>query len=547
LAQAVFAQGCQLLGIYRPTRVSPRCILRDKVVVTSKVGDMAMLKSLVFALVVIGAAGNSHGEAAATPGVLAEPKSKTELEAEVLKLTEELEEAKEKGSETGEAAGLVLLGSVAFVMIIFYMVNSKEAKVRRQTWNLTSTSISIFAAVMLNTGVKELGIAVGVKGEVATVMTEFAYLICWWLAAVALLYIARNSALRLLGYGTIYGHILGFAAIGAYGTLAVEYFNGQHWNTLFVIFLYIVTIPLLIAPTAMLGKMLKHEALHEQCKETSLDFFAMGLSYLICMFFRGWIKFHRTGTAAGQHAVPTGSRPHEVALLILVGTVFILMAMLFHYMQKAKAKMAEIFHVLATVCALTCAWCWLDAANWVFLSKLAPNAGHHERRLNEHEIAEPEGAEGEGLGLFHMPQGVFMAQIMVAAFNTLVFVIAIYLFVCLARVVGHDVSRFLKGSLTAVSLLVGLSWEHLFDTAIEQVAEMAEMKKGQQLIKVLISFLLVLVVLPAWMVFILPKHNDELIEKYQGKQLSVFACCGDCADSDEDGDYDEADDEEDIE
>jgi len=495
---------------------------------------MASLRNLVFTLVVIGAQA-AHGEAAHEAEV-ATP------EAEVLKLTAELKEVKEKAEQAAAGPGLVLLGSVAGVMLVFYLVNSKQQVVREQTWAITSTSISIFAAVMLNTFVNEFWLAVGVRGGDDDTVCEFVNLIIWWIAAVVFLYLDKESALRLLGYGTVYGHILGFAAIGAYGTLAASAtFHENHWMTLVVIVIYIVTIPLLVGPTSLLGRCVKHEALHEQCKETGTDFFAMGLSFLIAMFFRGWIKFDRTGTAAGPHAVGTGSEAHEVWTLIAVGFIFVLVAGLFSHfnMQKKFISMSATFHVLATIAAMTAAWCWLEAANWVSLSHLAPNAGGPgERRLNE-------GVEEKGFGFFQLPRGVFMAKLMVAAFFTLVFVLAVFLFSKLTQVGGKETKTILKGSMTAVALVVGLSWEHLFDAAIEEVAEMAEAEHGKQWLKVLMSFVLVLMVLPAWMVYILPKHNDEMIEKYAGKQLSVFKCCGDCCDTDDEEEgYDYADETE---
>jgi len=459
-----------------------------------------------------------------------------ELEAENLKLTAELKTLSKKECESG----LVLLASVAFVMIIFYLVHSKEAVVRKQTWDIVSTSISIFAAVMLNTFLTQLLIALGLNGSTAMIIFEFVYLILFQISAVLLLYLDRDNALRLLGYGTVFGHILGFAAIGAYGTLAESpRFHESQWMTLVVIVIYIVTIPVLVAPTSLLGRWVKHDALHEQCKETGLDFFAMGLSFLISMFFRGWIKIGRTGTAAGELAVGTGSKPHEVGIMIAVGVLFVLTAGLFHYIHqrfrsKSSPKMAETFHVFATIAAMTGAWCWFEAANWVSLSNLAPNAG----------------GPGEGRRLLSMPEGVFMAKLMVAAFFTLVFVLAIYLFAWLIHRGGNETRTLLKGSMTAVALVVALSWEHLFDTAIEEVAGIADSEEGKQWLKVLMSFLLVLVVLPAWMVYILPKHNDELKNKYANKQLSIFASCGDCCDTDDDDegyDYDENENEEDYE
>jgi len=559
-----------------------------------------MLRSVVFALVLMGAAGNAaldpaaaaaatEAAAAADPAAAAaivapalgaapalgeakveaeEIKTVPELEEEIEKLEAELEEKIEESKEPRPDAGLVLLVAVAGVMVLFYLVNSKEEEKQKSTWHVLSTAVSIFVAVMLNTCVAEIFIVFGVEGEDAKLISKFGYLIGWWLSAVLILWLDQGSPLRLMGWGTVYGHILGFAAIGAYGGVAEsETFNGSHWMTLAVIGIYLVSIPFVLLPTALLGKCLKNEQLHDQCQETAIDFFCMGLSFLISMFFRGWIKYHRTHAAAGVEADGTGSETGEVVLMVAVGLVYLVGACVAHcFQQKSKPTkeskptgMYMFWTVSSTVNSMTCAWCWLDAASWVSLSRVAPNSGHEGRRLNAaapapvvetglavvdalinatnatiaaagHEIAATEPSK-----TFSIPKSVFMANLMVALFFTLVFVLAVYIFGCAHNHLGKNTRALLKGSMTAVALVFGLSWEHLFDTAIEEAAEMAKSEKAAQWLKIAFSLVLVIVVTPAWMVYVLPKHNEELIEQLEGKHLTPFNCLGDCFDTDDEG------------
>lgn len=500
----------------------------------------------------------AHGEAAhVEPAV--HDMTKAELEAEVLKLEGELTNIHNEEAEAVEIGGLVLLLSVAFVMLIFYLVNSPSPVVRKQTWSLTCMSISIFAAVMMNSLVSEFSIASGASDGHPTILSEFIYLIVWWLASFTILYLDRDDPDRRVGYGTVFGHVLGFAAISAYGHLAVnEHFDENPGMTLVVIVIYLLTATLLALPVSFLGPFRKHAALHEQAVETCTDFFAMGLSFLIAMFFRGWIKFGRTGHAAGIHSDATGTQSSEVATLFFVGLLFLLVACLVSYVSHkthctTKGSTAHhAVHTLVIIAAMTSAWCWLEAANWVSMSKMAPNAGHgHHRRLGAHEIVKPEGVEGEEMGIFHMPQGLFMARLSVAAFFTLLFIPAVFLTTLLKKKSGHDVTRSLfKACMIAVSLVIGLAWEHLFQEAIQSVSDMATTQKAFNWLKLLFSFLLVILVLPAWMVYIVPKHNDELIEEYGGSvaNLSICHAFGNCCDADEEeggeDEYEEVEEEE---
>jgi len=104
--------------------------------------------------------------------------------------------------------------------------------------------------------------------------------------------------------------------------------------------------------------------------------------------------------------------------------------------------------------------------------------------------------------------------------------------------------------MVAVSLVIGLAWEHLFQEAINSVVQMGATQQAAKWLKVLFSFVLVLVVLPAWMVYIVPKHNDELIEEYGDsiENLSICHVFGNCCDVDEEeggeDEYEEAEEED---
>jgi len=66
---------------------------------------------------------------------------------------EELEE--EEFSASDVASSWTLIGSLTFTMIIFYFVNYPDDDIKRYTWSIINTTLSIFTAVMLFTGFDE--------------------------------------------------------------------------------------------------------------------------------------------------------------------------------------------------------------------------------------------------------------------------------------------------------------------------------------------------------------------------------------------------------
>lgn len=74
---------------------------------------------------------------------------------------EEEAELEEAGEEEGEfstvdvGCGWMLLGGVAMVMVLFYLVNWPDDDIRRFTWIIISTTLSIFTAVLVFTSISE--------------------------------------------------------------------------------------------------------------------------------------------------------------------------------------------------------------------------------------------------------------------------------------------------------------------------------------------------------------------------------------------------------
>jgi len=411
-------------------------------------------------------------------------------------------------------ASVILLGSIAFVMTIFYLVNSHVKGVADQTWSMISSSVSIFAAVMMYNLVhglsmmafKQKDVEEGVVPGVGHVAVAVAQLILWYFAISILLFIFSSSPLRLKAYGTLGGHILGFAAIHCFGYVALtEYFNYNPWMTFVVLIIYFVTIPILVLPTRLFGHlaaMMKCSSpqdidrLHEHATDTGTDFFAMGAAFIISLAIRGVIK----GKVMSIEPEGGAHTTWEVVGLHLIAIAFLVLGGLFtvaqHWVtpENAGKLCDECMDILVTTLSLTSAFCFLDAASWLWLQYLA------DKTLGELVIA------------------------MLMSLNFVIFVFLLHFIVKYAS--GARSKRILRGMFTAVALTVGLSWEHVFDAALEGASKYAG--EGHEYFESFLTLVLVVVVLPAWVVYILPKHDDELKKLYSYKRLNCCAVCCDC-------------------
>lgn len=443
-------------------------------------------------------------------------------------------EKKEKEETIDKMAATVLLGTVAFTMGLFYLINSAWKGVSEQTWNMISTSISIFIGVMMyqagNKGIRILlhwGEKKEEKGPVD--MSEFwrhiGVMIIWWFVVMTLIYCNRNCKLRLVAYGTIAGHIMGFAAIGAYEDLAHTKAFYSPWASFFgTLFVYLVSIHFVLLPVRCFFRCAEKatgedknavDRVHDQAKDTATDFFCMGASFIISMGIRSVI-IGKPAKGEAAEDVEEEARPSgQTQALFGAGVVFLILAGSLKVCGRAcKSKgknsevVAEVMEIVTTTTALTAAWCLLNTAFW------------------------------------HVMPGYtckVLGHLVVAMIFSVVFAITVHFISCLGDV--GDLTRAFRGEMTALGLALGLSWEGCFDAALESASKSDWVEKEmRQKFTFFVTVALLVVAFPAWVAYILPKHDSELKEEYKGQKLHPWVACCDCNPQEED-DYDEVDEE----
>jgi len=96
----------------------------------------------------------------------------------------EEEKEEEEFSEVDISVACMLLGAVTFVMLLFYLVNFDDEQIRRYSWQTISTTLSIFLAVLIFTGINEYVTSYAEKadfGEYAMVAVQYLEFFVWML------------------------------------------------------------------------------------------------------------------------------------------------------------------------------------------------------------------------------------------------------------------------------------------------------------------------------------------------------------------------------
>merc|ERR1711971_1226929 len=98
------------------------------------------------------------------------------------------------------------------------MVNAHHRLIVDSTWSMLSSTLSIFCAVLTNQFVNTIFKHLwqlkhsddGLPPTLKHISSSVVQLIIWWFSVVFSLFLLKGSSLHLKGFGTIFGHILGF-------------------------------------------------------------------------------------------------------------------------------------------------------------------------------------------------------------------------------------------------------------------------------------------------------------------------------------------------
>jgi hypothetical protein len=440
-----------------------------------------------------------------------------------------MKKAHMKESVTG---AVMLLGMVAFVLALFYLVNCQDTDIRKYTWMIISSTISIFCAVLFYQSVCRIIIQCFLRAHIINSGQEdivnFIMFFLLWLILEALLHAVSHKPRTLKAVGSIGGHVVAFSAIFSFGDwqLTSDWFNGTWWQSLLVPLFYGLLCAVLCIGShkvrvrmtqtrgfAMhLGQSTEEDAeqWEDECIDAENDFVGLGLGFFATVALRFLVTGQRPPKIMGE---PKDTKDKMstfyLALFGLFSAVFTVLASLYHSKVrrlKEQGKTGPLSLRFATVLqgffAMTMAWCFLFAGEWAFVM------------------------------IFHV-RSPLMSKVYLAVVLSTVAVMAIFVIDCLMddRVGLHP--RSLRQLVVAFGLMIGFSWEQSFDYAVESLGESQRwltMFGGNQLLMTtVVAFVLIGVALPAWRMYIIDKviltpvdegSDAEISEGEEGQVLS---------------------------
>jgi len=436
------------------------------------------------------------------------------------------------------AVACMLLGSIAFVMGLFYLVNHSDQDIRRYSWEVISTTIAIFTSVLIFQGLDGIFVAFvahllvpagwGDRQRVI-VLVSIVHFLCWFTAmhtVVAKLAFGKNSKegeesqeaaeareQEIKCWATLLSHMTAFAAIATWCdvqklpafakhpiTSAVPVV--MHVAALFVLFRFTDFVRNVLFGTGG-GLREKINMWDEEGEEGENDLAAISISFLVVQV----IRYAISGVLGDETGVDLTPRVDTFSCIFtLLAASLLFLTMLFSFVRLLTRTMSRkrtiefanddvpTFHswegfdsmrkflrrwgfILMDTSGMSFAWCLLYATKW---------AVHLASVQFQLPLAKTETINGICLALCTS----VMACLMIFGIN----------WICDRRC-SHDIMwKQFRSIIRSLGILIGFAWEQPFDAGVEAVAKLAEPKGLWHALftKLALACVVGLVVVPAW-------------------------------------------------
>mmetsp|Transcript_84463 Transcript_84463/g.243834 ORF Transcript_84463/g.243834 Transcript_84463/m.243834 type:complete len:802 (+) Transcript_84463:95-2500(+) len=502
------------------------------------------------------------------------------------------------------AMAIMLLGAVFLIMTMFYMVNWNDDDIRRYSWQIISSTVSIFVSVLTFRGIEEYLVKnLNLEDKVFALFVHYllffvlfvllqaliAYtsganceadgpdltqkvwvyadslnsnfgeeannpdlLSCVGAKGVAVLgtreiFLLKTERAREIRHqhvkanATIIAHMTGFAAINMGGCLMHLPLFSSSWpmaalsliiNQVLLYLLFKASFHYRHIFSALDGVQDDRDEMYlEEVQESENDIYGLSMSFLFVQVVRFWLtgslptsEGHDVATHLGGHHTPqhpflreTWHRVHhgrllsseevmhptiQIIALYAVGIVcaVLVAAALPIYEGKLFTKHEFLRRPLAIFqiqVGMVSAWCILWASHWT--------AGS----MSFFDL----------IGGLHSMAGKVVLAVALSALSVLCIGCLDKVQDSLAKTSDHSIgevatSKFITSAITSLGILVGFSWEHCFDGGVSAIASLTP---APHLTKLLLAVVVVLVITPAWRMYILTKemvykavHEEDL-------------------------------------
>jgi hypothetical protein len=426
----------------------------------------------------------------------------------------------------------MLLGSIGFQMLLFYLVNHPDEDMKLYSWQVLSKTVSIFCAVLLFqacNGLVEEYVIEGMRHSAVgrqrcwPVVIDIVHML-FWLVALQIVLALTSGAVQLKAepeeaepksveedkkemeeiernmksFSVLFAHIAGFASINAWGSVQQTYLKSSPFAAicavpiglvgLFGVFFLLDVVREKIANSDD-GVVDKYEAKwDEETEDAENDVAGLSLSFLTVQV----IRFVISGDLPDQEGAdipPTQvfGRGQWISLL-LIGLIFEVIAIFVSRRQSGIPESAERlrrgYSIANNYFSFGNSWCFFYAVRWAIVSS----------RFTDEAALMP-----VCIALFLSAVSFLFIRILDKIIDQ--------------EILGKEPEEAIELVIQGLGVLVGFSWEQCFDVAVGVVASANEHMLPPSLSKLVMSVLLVLIVFPAWRLYILESEQKLLSER----------------------------------
>eukprot|EP00930_Biecheleria_cincta_P007124 TRINITY_DN108276_c0_g1_i1.p1 TRINITY_DN108276_c0_g1~~TRINITY_DN108276_c0_g1_i1.p1 ORF type:complete len:552 (+),score=87.15 TRINITY_DN108276_c0_g1_i1:59-1714(+) len=413
---------------------------------------------------------------------------------------------------TQSILSVFLMGFAILLMWLIYLLNWPGEGIRRETLKILDSTLTIFSAMLLFSAIKDVSAhlfneygqpdsEVYMKPYEYSAILPMAYrfLVIDGTFVILLMFL-RWRKHQTAAVATMGGYVVAFAGIDAFGSLQqclpfakspVSSFGAVVVSAIILMFLLALHSCFLKCLASMLTSTEWQET-QEETFEVEDNMVSLILSLLICQV----IKFTIVGHITAIYGYSKGESIRQVLLLFGVAMAFAFAALLLVGIWQRLLRRTPtstrvrkegwangLLVLILNTLTFTVAWCLLYSAQWLFCSITQGSDAGDDKML---------------------------ARIIIAAAVSALGIVVIFLLRCCADQMIGERNSF-QTLINAVGLLLGLTWEQAFDTAVQSTAE--AFGEGQsRLVTGSTLFVFWLVVIPAWALYIRPvasAHGKE--------------------------------------
>jgi len=413
-------------------------------------------------------------------------------------------------SNVGQSAAWVLLGMITWVNTLLYLVNSPSTSVQRITWKTLASGLSLFLAILVSRTLRstlDQILAQQSESEVAvfadshgishahenTTDSTLIFLFCnffiWFVLLEWTMFHTKSHPFYLRATSLIGSHAVGFQAGDAFcALLESEHF----WHSLRGCFGITILAALVCGLISSAANIVRHkvslwdgevdkmeEAWLHQCEHVENDIMAFTFGLLNMET----IRYIITGQILPHHGVQQNNNRQQVQQLLQAAFVLLLLVPVSSipmiFVRDDWPRSRRVATILMETTSMSMGWTLLFAGRWLFWQAT--------------------GNEGVLEGDVLISQLAMGAICMALSFSVII--------ICtkLAESVKAPYTEMAESLIEAFILLIGLSCEVAFETAVQEALPHYVSQNVKLHYKVLVCGFFCITMIPAFIQYILPK------------------------------------------